>query len=418
MSQATADSSQNQTADGEANALASDSIQEITPTPEAGNSQGGSGEVGQPQGNPTPSIEDRVSNVGTPEEYEAMMAEAQQNPQMFDVVSEEPIEQEEQEAEAPESEEQEVPEEQEEEAEAPVPEADDDDEEEDDPPEEKPKSNTQFRLRPSEKLDVEAFKVMKAAEAAQSPISMTHALEIAKRTLGIVDKAPSKDQNPDDKGDTEPEDDATSGITLPEAKQELRDLRKKHTQALRDGDLDEAADAMDQISETEDLIEVVSAREVANEKSARSKHDTDFQSSVAKAADTFPDFGDEKSDFYERCTEIDQALRDTEDPRYYEAGKPLMIAQMAARELNIAPGSRTKAKPAKAPAPPVNTQQASTSPQPPRTERPGQLPAASGASRTASAPTGAAASLANQVETINSPADFERIALEFHSASR
>jgi len=98
----------------------------------------------------------------------------------------------------------------------------------------------------------------------------------------------------------------------------------------------------------------------------------------------------------------------------------MMVAQIAAKELNIAPGASSRqqaAAIARQQAPPQQTQQTS-SPQPPRTERPGQLPAASGASRTSGAPTGAAASLAEQVANISNPEAFERLAQQVHSATR
>jgi hypothetical protein len=408
MSQATADFTQPETADGEANALASDNIQEIT-TPEVGNDQGDSGEVELTQVDAAPTLNDRISSVENPADFESMMEEVQMNPNMFNAEPEpepEPVAIEE--AEAP-LEEQEVTEE---EAEAPV------SEEGDDPPveevtEQGGEKPPQFRLRPSDKLDVEALRIMKAAEAAHAPITLTESLDISKRQLGIVDTAPTQTQTPDNQGDTEEVEDATSGVTLAEAKQELKDLRKQHTQALRDGDLDEAADAMDQIAETEDLIDLVSDREVASEQTARTQHDTNFETSLATATETFPDFGNKESEFYTRCGEIDQALNDTEDPRYYDADKPLMIARMAARELNIAPGVRpapVKQAQALKAAPVATPQQATTSPKSPRTERRGQLPAGSGASRTQSASTGSADTLADKVSGIGSPEDFERLA--------
>jgi hypothetical protein len=288
----------------------------------------------------------------------------------------------------------------------------------------------QFRLRPTDKVDAEALRIMKAAEAADAPITLSESLEIARNRLGVpapqTNQPAQGDQQPqgvESQGDAEGEGDPTETITLSEAKQELKDLRKAHSQALRDGDLDEAADVMDKIGDTEDLIEVVAEREANDAQTARQTHDSAFEQSVTKATDLYPDFGNEQSEFYERCTAIDEALRDTGDPRYYDADKPVMIAQMAAKELNIAPGTAARkpavkqatqqTKPAAA-----QPQQASSSPQPPRTERPGQLPAASGASRTAGTPTGAAASLAKQVEAINSTEEFEALAKKVHQAQR
>lgn len=407
MSQATADSAQ-QTAGEAANApMPESNQQEQATTTETGNSgEGGSGEVDSSSSD----ILNRVAGVNDLDSYEAMMQEVQMNPDVFGNAAEnigpEGIDQDSapaEEATAP-QEGEEVQEDQQ-----PV-EAQEDVEEE--PIEEKA---PQFRLRPTEKLDAEALRIMKAAEVAKSPITLQDAITIAAKNLQIENPfaAPQPAEQPE--GEEVAEEDPTQGITLSEAKADLKDLRKQASQALRDGDLDEAADLQDRIGETEDLIDVIAERDVQQEGTARQQHDTEFQESVAKATDLFPDFGNDKSEFFKRCAEIDEALQATEDPRYFAADKPLQIARMAAQELNVAPGAKARKSAVQPAAPDSPSQQKSTSPQPPRTEKPGQIPAASGASRTAGTPIGEAASLAEQVGKVNSPADFERLTEELAS---
>jgi len=422
MSQADADFTE-QTAVEEAVAPASDSNHDNNQNQLAGNPvQGGSGEA------EASSVEQRISNVSSPEDFEAMMAEVQQNPQAFENPTDEQIDNqpngsEQEQSALPEGEEGEEGEQGSSSAEEPEVESESQDQADDVAKDEG--KLPQFRLRPQEKVDAEAFRIYKAAEAAQAPISMGDALVLAKRNLGITEKPQTpEDSWQDDAGEQESADDPTDQITLSEAKQELKDLRKKHSQALRDGDLDEAADVMDQISETEDLIEIVAEREANQEKTQKQQHDEAFEASFSKASDLYPDLGNQESEFYKRCTEIDEALLATDDPRYFDANKPFMIAQMAAKELNIAPGSKsrkTQTSPSgsqEATANPNPQQVTSPSPQPPRTERPGQLPAASGASRTAGSPTGAAASLAEQVARIDNPDAFEQLAMQVFSAKR
>lgn len=423
MSEANAHSANEQTAGVEANAPAPESTIETTNNPSTENQGlGGSGEEVTPsQGTEatTPTMDERISNITDPDQFDALMAEMQQNPQMM-LTKQAPAKEA---APAP-------PEGTEHPAkgeEAPAPtKGNQDDADESEGEEDGAEKLPQFRLRPKEKVDAEALRIMKAAEAANSPISLKDALLIAERRLGIAPTEPSKaelekSQDVDDEGDADG-DDPTEGITLAEAKQNIKDLRKQQAQALRDGDLDEAADIAEQLSDAEDLVEVIAEREKSRESQKLATHNATFGESVAKATDLYPDFGNENSEFYIRCKEIDETLRDTEDPRYYDANKPLMVAQMAAREMNIAPMSASRkaqiAQPAaKAqPVPSQAPQQTTTSPQPPRTERPGQLPAASGASRTSGVPTGAAASLAEQVANIKSPEDFERLALQAHAA--
>lgn len=417
--EASAHSAEIQTAGEEAAALAPDSIQQDNSSVETID-QGGSGEVETPQATETtPDINQRIEGVNDIDGYAAMEAEILNNPNAFeDQTPQEPTQEA---ADAPQEEQ--AP--QEPAQEAAAPEQDQvtggNDEVEEGQGDKKP---PQFRLRPANEVDAEALRIMKAAEIAETPIKLDEALAIAKKQLGIEDQVlhPSQDsQDPDYEGDEEnAEESPEDTVTLAEAKQELRDLRNQLSQAMRDGDLDEAADINQQIMDAEDLVEVVSERETREEEFSREQHDQTFESSVEQATNLYPDFGNDESEFYDRCKEIDQALHDTGDPRYFDAEKPLMIAQIAAKELNIAPGSASR-KPAAAQAAaqpqPQQTQQTS-SPQPPRTERPGQIPAASGASRTAGAPTGAAASLAEQVTNISSPEAFERLAAQVHAATR
>jgi|GEM_PF-6577146 len=407
----------NQTAGGEAAALAPDSIQQQAPSVETID-QGGSGEVETPQATETtPDINQRIDGVSDIDGYAAMEAEIRNNPNAFlDQNPQEPIDEA---AEAPPEES--VTEDPAQEAHAPEGHEDDgsDDEIGTGQGDKKP---PQFRLRPANEVDAEALRIMKAAEIADTPIKLDEALAIAKRNLGVQDpvKQLTEDSQSVEDKESEESDAPEDTITYAEAKQELRNLRLALSQAMQDGDLDEAAEINRQILDAEDLVEVVYERESQTEESSRLQHDQTFESSVNEASKLFPDFGNENSEFYERCKEIDQALYDTGDPRYYDAEKPMMVAQIAAKELNIAPGASSRqqaAAIARQQAPPQQTQQTS-SPQPPRTERPGQLPAASGASRTSGAPTGAAASLAEQVANISNPEAFERLAQQVHSATR
>ena len=432
MSQANADSEQ-QTATAEADAPTIDSNHETTTTtPEVGNqTEGGSGEADLQES--TPTLDERIASVTDPADFEAMMAEVQQNPNSFANPNEDqqPDNQQDQgEDQSPPEGEVEQEESANEEAEQSEVDEIEEGEADESEEEEEQESHPRFRLRPSDKVDAEAMRIKKAAEAAGTALNLSEALELAKRNLGVEEKPNTYAEDSEEFEDEEYMEDPTQGVTFAEAKADLKDLRKQASQALREGDLDEAADLNDQISDTEELIEEIAERDERDSYTQRQEHDTTFESSVSEAYDLYPDFGNEDSEFFERCSEIDESLQYTDDPRYFDANKPLLIAKMAAAELNVAPkrkGSKsTKTvtnkvanKPEGQPATTAaQAQQQSTSPQPPRTEKPGQLPAASGASRTSGAPTGAAASLAEQVGNINNPEDFERLAKAVHRETR
>ena len=395
MNQNEAPAQSDQTAEGEAQAApASDGIQN-NDTQEAGNT--GLADSGEVENNPTSSMAERIEGADGVEEYEALMGE-------FDSMADEPEEY------AEPQQDQEVPEAG---GQAPAEES-----ELGEPvggegvtePEDSDK-HPQFRLRPSDNLDAEAFRIYKAAKTADADITMVDAIEIARQRLGIPAGRTDSTQNPpqdlegfEDQGDTEEEYDPTDDVTHAEAKAELKSLRKQQSEALRNGDLDEAADFGDAMSDTEDLMEVLSEREESNANEAQESHDTGFQAALDRATELYPDFEKPESEFWDRCAEIDAALRDTGDSRYFDVDKPLTIAQMAAKELQVAPGRRGTTGSARPP------QQISTSSQSARTEKPTPMPAASGASRTSGPPAGAAASLTEQISTVNSADDYDDLA--------
>lgn len=81
-----------------------------------------------------------------------------------------------------------------------------------------------------------------------------------------------------------------------------------------------------------------------------------FRASEAKATDLYAFAADPNSPGGKRMKEIDETFEETGDPRFNDPNKPLIIANLVAAELNIAPRKKgTPAAPAKpaAPAAPV-----------------------------------------------------------------
>lgn len=79
------------------------------------------------------------------------------------------------------------------------------------------------------------------------------------------------------------------------------------------------------------------------------EYDSGFTRSEQRAAEMYDFANDPKSDGAKRMLEIEADLKANEDPLYFSPDKPLKIAQMVARELNIAPrkkGAPAAAKPA------------------------------------------------------------------------
>lgn len=85
-------------------------------------------------------------------------------------------------------------------------------------------------------------------------------------------------------------------------------------------------------------------------------YDRQFDSSVTQSHALYDFATKPDSEGGKRMLEIEQALKETNDPLYNSPDKPLKIAQMVATELNIAPRRKGAPAPAKAAAPAVPAQ--------------------------------------------------------------
>lgn len=82
-------------------------------------------------------------------------------------------------------------------------------------------------------------------------------------------------------------------------------------------------------------------------------YDAKFDASTTQATSLYDFATKPDSEGGKRMLEIEQALKETDDPLYSSPDKPLKIAQMVAAELNIAPRRKGAPVPAKAAAPAV-----------------------------------------------------------------
>lgn len=167
---------------------------------------------------------------------------------------------------------------------------------------------------------------------------------------------------------------------------ERRELDKAWRKSVRDMDDDEKIDAMEaRIAAIDDLVPKAREADARRAESVTSA----YEASAQKTAEIYPDAVKEGSPLYNRMAEIHQDLEAAGDPLISDTNKALIIAQMAAKELLIAPRKavasvRTTAKPSPRGAAPVLT----------------PMPAA-GSQRRTSAP--AVPVVAQQVEKIDSP---------------
>jgi hypothetical protein len=174
--------------------------------------------------------------------------------------------------------------------------------------------------------------------------TMEQAMEAARKQLGVKPEQadePAKAKSPSDLPDTiEAVDQAYEALEAQKLKfaDELNvaEMAKIDMQLRK---LDRQRTALERQGE-------VAERQQAQE------YDTAFAASESKATDLYEFASKPDSPGGKRMIEIEDALRETEDPRYHSPNKPLLIAQMVAAEMNIAPKSKKAvlAKPA-APAP-------------------------------------------------------------------
>lgn len=198
-------------------------------------------------------------------------------------------------------------------------------------------------------------------------ISIEDALVIARSNLGIETKQPQPEQ---------PSEESTEEPTGPQSSIEAQELADQafaeRQKALQELDFEKVAELDTQIRDLDRNVFYLQEREANASREAEVQFDNDFDTSQEKAIEMYPDAGKQNSKFAERMREIDQSLKETGNDLYYDADKPLKVAQMAANEMGISPY-----RPGKPVSPPKATE-------PPRSPKksPTPPPSASGSART------------------------------------
>jgi hypothetical protein len=191
----------------------------------------------------------------------------------------------------------------------------------------------QFRLRPATDDDVgtKALWLLKR----NPDMKLEAALAEAKALLGKTDDAPAApEQFPDEPIEAPP--------NVEQLEAERADLKARRKEARKNLDYDALAEIEDRLDDLEEQV-IPQARE-AEARKQQQEHGA-FTESATKAAELYPDAANEASELYQRMEEIDQTLRETGDPLFNDPNKPLRIAQMAAKELAIAPKRKGQAQP-------------------------------------------------------------------------
>lgn len=175
-------------------------------------------------------------------------------------------------------------------------------------------------------------------------MTMPEAVARASEQLGVTPAAPKSAPEAKETVSNMP-------ATLAEVDTLKKSKREEYRKAMAEVRLDDAANLQ---AEIDDLtvhrfnLERNADREAV---ATEAKFNKDFDASAAKATDLYAFASDQASPGGKRMLEIERQLRENNDPLYYSASKPLVIAQMVAAELKIAP--KSKNAPAKPAVPPV-----------------------------------------------------------------
>lgn len=261
-------------------------------------------------------------------------------------------------------------------------------EEDDDADEDTGAHSKRIRVRPKED-DKVGFRALEI-QRRNRDLSLEECLERARKELGVKPKAEA------DATKAEETTDDAEPATVDEVDTRIKDLRAQRRAALtKDFDFEKAADLDDEIDALKDRRAELVKNEVKAKEAERSEYDTKFDAAQSKAAELYDFVRDANGAEAKRMLEIDAELKESGDPLYADPEKPLILAQMVAREYRIAPKAKTSTKPA-------------TGAKPAAIKPKNVAPIASGNSRTAStANNSAGQQLLDQASRIKSPAEME-----------
>lgn len=172
--------------------------------------------------------------------------------------------------------------------------------------------------------------------------TLEQALDAARTKLGV--KPP---QNAD-AASTDPKAPATPTVNIDSVNaqiKQLREDRKKANAELRFEDVSDLSDKLEDLLMQRSSLERQADRQQIEQASTYTRQ---FEASESKAVELYPLAADPESAFGKRMIEIEDTLKELQDPLFDSPDKPLKIAQMVAAELNIAPRRKGVTTPAKA----------------------------------------------------------------------
>jgi hypothetical protein len=217
--------------------------------------------------------------------------------------------------------------------------------------------------------------------------TLEQALDAARNKLGIKPEPAAEQKTPEQT----PESKLPQTVEAVDTQlKQLREARKKANAELRFEDASDLSDQLEDLLLHRSNLERQADRQQMEQ---ASRAEQAFAASEARAVELYPLAADPNSDFGKRMIEIEESFKETGDPTFNDPNKPLIIAQMVAKEMSIAPRRKgAPAAPAKAAAP-------ATPPAPKK----GMVP--SGSSRTTAPTTNQPPPITQEIQKISTVAD-------------
>lgn len=178
--------------------------------------------------------------------------------------------------------------------------------------------------------------------------TLEQALDAARNKLGIKPQTAAEQKTPETP--SEP----TLPQTIEAVDAQLKALREARRKANADLRFEDASDLSDKLEDLllhrSNLERQADRQQIEQQTQAQQA----YAASEARAVELYPLAADPNSEFGKRMLEIEESFKETNDPLFSDPNKPLIIAQMVAKELSIAPRRKgAPAAPAKAAAPVV-----------------------------------------------------------------
>lgn len=178
--------------------------------------------------------------------------------------------------------------------------------------------------------------------------TLEQSLAAARKQLGVAtpETAAAKPTEETPAGTTPKKSDLPETVEAVDAA--LEQLESERTKMLTDLRFDEVAkldSAIRKMDRHRSNLEREQERSQAEQAAAAAAdYNTKFDASASRAGELYDFASDPKSEGGKRMVEIEEALKQNNDPLYNSPNKPLVIAQMVARELRIPPKTAKASK--------------------------------------------------------------------------